>query len=115
MELEIRLAELEDSWHYTSLEKIFFEEKYTVYLRRMQKLGRATGTIEVELKKYETRLKREVTHEDVLKLVEKPVRKISMFDVKQLEDAISKIEAEIKRLNTILSILHNIQSSIFST
>lgn len=96
MELEIRLAELEDNWHYTSLEKIFFEERvYRLLEKDAKNWEEQLITIEQELKKFEPRLKREVTPEDVLRLVEKPVRKISMFDVKQLEDAISRIESEI--------------------
>jgi len=103
LELEIRLAELEESWHYTSLEKIFFEEKiYRLLEKDAKNWEEQLQTIENELKKYETRLKREVTHEDVLKLVEKPVRKISMFDVKQLEDIINKIEAEIAEVKNNL-------------
>lgn len=95
-ELEIRLAELNDAWHYTSLEKIFFEQR--VY-RLLEKDARTWNDqlkeVEAELKKYETLLKREVTSEDVLKLVEKPVRKISVFDVKQLEEAIARTEKEM--------------------
>lgn len=100
MELDIRLAELNDNWHYTSLEKIFFEERvYRLLEKDAKSWEDQLATVEEELKKYEKSLKREVTREDVLKLVEKPVRKISMFDVKQLEDAILKIEAEMEEVN----------------
>ncbi|GAB1472918.1 DNA gyrase/topoisomerase IV subunit A [Bacteroidota bacterium] len=103
LELEIRLSELEENWHYTSLEKIFFEEKiYRLLEKDAKNWEEQLAAILTELKKYESRLKREVTGEDVLKLVEKPVRKISMFDVKQLEDIISKIEAEIAEVKNNL-------------
>lgn len=103
MELEIRLAELNDSWHYTSLEKIFFEERvYRLLEKDAKSWEEQLDTVEAELKKYENKLRREVTREDVLKLVEKPVRKISVFDVKQLEDALLKIEAEMAEVNNNL-------------
>ncbi len=99
-ELEIKLAELEESWHYTSLEKIFFEEKiYRLLEKDASSWEEQLKSIEAELKKYEKRLKREIIYSDVLKLVEKPVRKISSFDVKQLENIIEKIETEIKEVN----------------
>ena len=92
-ELEIRLAELEESWHYTSLEKIFFEKRiYRVLEQEAKSWNAQLKFIEEELLKYQNLLKREITPEDVLKLVEKPVRKISLFDVKQLDDSIQKIE-----------------------
>ncbi len=98
-ELEIRLSELTDSWHYTSLEKIFFEKRvYRLLENKSDSWKTQLKEVEDELKTYENQLKREVTPEDVLKLVEKPVRKISVFDVKQLEDAIQKIESEMEEV-----------------
>lgn len=95
-ELEIRLAELSESWHYTSLEKIFFEKRiYRLLEKEAKSWNDQLISVKNELKKYESQLNREIVDEDVLKLVEKPVRKISVFDVKQLEDAIKKIEEEM--------------------
>jgi len=51
--------------------------------------------IESELLNYQQRLRKPIIREDVLKLVEKPVRKISMFDMKALEEAIKKMEDEM--------------------
>ncbi len=96
-ELDLRLSELENTWHYTSLEKIFFEERiYRILEKEAKSWNDQLSEVEGELKKYESKLKREITSEDVLKLVEKPVRKISMFDVKQLEETIQKTESEIE-------------------
>ena len=106
LELQIRLGELEDSWHYTSLEKIFFEERiYRLLEKDASTWDAQLDAIEAELKKYEMRLKREVTREDVLRLVEKPVRKISVFDVKQLEDSLKKIEEEMEEIRNNLNTL----------
>ena len=104
MELEIRLSELEDSWHYTSLEKIFFEERvYRLLEKDAATWDAQLNSIEAELKKYRNRLKRDIVREDILKLVEKPVRKISVFDVKQLEDSIRKTENEMEEIRNNLA------------
>ncbi|MDD4058911.1 MAG: DNA gyrase/topoisomerase IV subunit A [Bacteroidales bacterium] len=107
-ELEIRLSELEDSWHYTSLEKIFFEEKiYKELEKKTDSWKDQLDNIETELLKYQNRLRKPVTREDVLKLVEKPVRKISMFDLKSLEDSIKKMEDEMAEVKNNLDNLNS--------
>ena len=103
LELEIRLQELEESWHYTSLEKIFFENRiYRVLENDATSWNIQLKSVEEELLRYQSFLKKEITPEDVLRLVEKPVRKISVFDVKQLEDSIQKIETEIEEVKNNL-------------
>ena len=103
-ELEIHMGELEQDWHYTSLEKIFFENKvYRILEQDAKNWDLQVNQIWDELKKYEEQLRREVIKEDVLRLVEKPVRKISKFDVKELEDAIIRIEKDMKE------VLHNLE------
>lgn len=105
-ELEIRLEELNQEWHYTSLEKIFFENK----IYRLLEQDTKTWDIQVdlihkELTAYENLLKKPVLKEDVLRLVEKPVRKISKFDVKELEASLLKIEKECAEIEHNLSTL----------
>lgn len=96
-ELEIHLGELEDAWHYLSLEKIFFEEKQYRLLEKDSKNWEAQiNEIHKALKAFEPQLRQPVTKEDVQKLVEKPVRKISKFDVKECNNKLSKTESEIK-------------------
>lgn len=98
-ELEIRMSELENAWHYTSLEKIFFEEKiYRVLEQDAKNWEAQLVKVEEELQKFRNVLRKDITREDVLKLVEKPVRKISVFDVKELDQAIKKIEEEMKEV-----------------
>lgn len=98
-ELEIRLAELEDKWHYTSLEKIFFEEK--IYKELEQKHATWDLVIEAISKAFEPfrkKLKRKIEREDILKLTEKPVRRIYRLDINELNEQIKGIEAEIKQV-----------------
>ncbi|MHC1690369.1 MAG: DNA gyrase/topoisomerase IV subunit A [Bacteroidales bacterium] len=107
-ELEIRLEELEESWHYNSLEKIFFEQKiYRLLEEKAASWEEQLRNIEAELLKYQSLLKKQICREDVLRLVEKPVRKISVFDVKALEDSIQKIEAEMEEVKANLENLNN--------
>ncbi len=95
-ELQIRLAELEDQWHSDSLEKIFFEERIYKILEQDQKTWEEQlEDVFSKMQEYRGRLHREIVKEDILKLVEKPVRKISKFDSKALDKRIGDTEAEM--------------------
>ncbi len=96
-QLEIRLAELEDQWHYTSLERIFFENKvYKILEQNQNSWEQQLDEVFAEMKTYQGILRREILMEDIEKLVEKPVRKISKFDTKAIDEKIASIEAEMK-------------------
>lgn len=96
-QLEIRLAELEDQWHYTSLERIFFENKvYKILEQNQSSWERQLEDVFAEMKTYQDILRREIMMEDIEKLVEKPVRKISKFDTKAIDEKIAAIEAEME-------------------
>ncbi len=96
-QLEIRLAELEDQWHYTSLERIFFENKvYKILEQNQNSWEQQLDEVFAEMKTYQDILRREILMEDIEKLVEKPVRKISKFDTKAIDEKIASIEAEMK-------------------
>lgn len=96
-QLDIRLAELEDQWHYTSLERIFFENKvYKILEQNQNSWEQQLQDVFTEMKTYQDILRREIMMEDIEKLVEKPVRKISKFDTKAIDDKIAAIEAEME-------------------
>lgn len=96
-QLEIRLAELEDQWHYTSLERIFFENKvYKILEQNQNSWEQQLQDVFTEMKTYQDILRREIMMEDIEKLVEKPVRKISKFDTKAIDEKIAAIEAEME-------------------
>jgi topoisomerase-4 subunit A len=102
-ELEIRLNELEEDWHYSSLEKIFFEKR--IY----RELEKDTATWEDQLTAIDAAfdpfrplLRREIRHEDILKLTEKPVRRISKFDIKKADEHIKEVEDEIGKVKNNL-------------
>ena len=96
-QLQIRMNELESDWHYNSLERIFFENR----IYKVLELDQADWDSQVQdiftrMKEYQDLLHREITLEDILKLVEKPVRKISKFDTKAVDEKILQIEDEMK-------------------
>ena len=103
-QLEIRLGELEDQWHYDSLERIFFENRiYKVLEQNQMSWEEQLDDIFNQMKQYQDLLHREITMEDIEKLVEKPVRKISKFDTKALDEKIYAIEDEIKQVQDKLA------------
>ena len=104
-ELEILLAELEDHWHWVSLEKIFFEKGiYKVLERRDFDTweDQVTG-IERGFDPYRSLFRKEITRDHVLKLCEKPVRKISKFDIKKAEQEIANIDMDIEETKNHLA------------
>ena len=95
-QLEIKKNELEDNWHYTSLEKIFFENRVYKILEEDQKTWEAQiKDVFKRMCEFQGQLIRKITMDDILKLVEKPVRKISKFDTKVIEQKILDIEKEL--------------------
>jgi topoisomerase-4 subunit A len=98
-ELEIKLGELRDKWHYTSLEKIFFEEKiYKELEQRHATWDKVIEAIDKAFVPFKKRLQREITREDILKLTEKPVRRIYKLDIDELNQQIKGIEGDIKQV-----------------
>ena len=96
-QLDIRLAELEDQWHYTSLERIFFENKvYKILEQNQNSWEQQLQDVFTEMKTYQDVLRREILMEDIERLVEKPVRKISKFDTKAIDEKIAAVEAEME-------------------
>ena len=104
LELEIRMNELLEDWHYSSLEKIFFEQRIYRELEKDTKTWEdQLAAIEVAFKPYAKKLKREITREDVLKLTDKPVRRISKFDIKKADEHIKNVEFEIDEVQNNLN------------
>ena len=95
-QLRIKLDELENEWHYSSLERIFFENRIYKVLEQDQKTWEEQiGDVFERMKEYQDLLTREIVMDDILKLVEKPVRKISKFDTKAIDEKIRSIEGDI--------------------
>ncbi len=98
-ELEIKLGELQEKWHYTSLEKIFFEEKiYKELEKKHETWDKVLSAIDKAFDPFKNQLKRDITREDVIKLTEKPVRRIYRLDIDELNEQIKGLEADIKQV-----------------
>ncbi|MBQ9548451.1 MAG: DNA gyrase/topoisomerase IV subunit A [Bacteroidales bacterium] len=96
-QLRIKLDKLERDWHYSSLERIFFENRiYKVLEQDQADWDTQLADIFERMKQYQDLLKREIVMEDILRLVEKPVRKISKFDTKAIDEKIFALEDEMK-------------------
>ncbi|MBK9957889.1 MAG: DNA gyrase/topoisomerase IV subunit A [Chitinophagaceae bacterium] len=103
-ELEIKLSELQEKLHYTSLEKIFFEEKiYKELEKKHETWEKVIIAIDKAFDPFKKQLKRPVTREDILKLTEKPVRRIYKLDIDELNEQINALNAEIKQVKFELS------------
>ncbi|MBC7848491.1 MAG: DNA gyrase/topoisomerase IV subunit A, partial [Chitinophagaceae bacterium] len=84
-ELEIKLAELQEKWHFTSLEKIFFEEKiYKELEKKHATWEKVLEAIADAFLPFRKQLKKDITREDIIKLTEKPVRRIYKLDIDEL-------------------------------
>ena len=113
-ELQIRLDELENDWHYSSLEKIFFENKVYKILEGDAKTWEAQlDEVFAKMLEYQGLLKRPITMEDIHKLVEKPVRKISKFDTKAVDEKLRGIEDEMEEVQNHLDNLTEFTISYF--
>ncbi|MBK8089432.1 MAG: DNA gyrase/topoisomerase IV subunit A [Chitinophagaceae bacterium] len=98
-ELEIKLGELMEKWHYTSLEKIFFEEKiYKELEKKHETWDKVIIAIDQAFVPFKKQLKREIKREDIIKLTEKPVRRIYRLDIDELNDQIKALEADMKQV-----------------
>src|SRR5580692_21437 len=98
-ELEIKLAELQDKWHFTSLEKIFFEKKiYKELEKKHADWEKVLEAIAEAFQPFRKQLKRAITREDIIKLTEKPVRRIYKLDIEELNAQIKALEGEMKQV-----------------
>ena len=101
LELEIKRGELEEAWHYSSLEKIFIEER--IYKDKAfedsANMDEAIDHIDLRLLPWKPKLKREVTREDILKLMEIRMARILKFNTDKANDHLLAIEAEIEDIN----------------
>lgn len=101
LELEIRRGELEEAWHFSSLEKIFIEER--IYKDKQfedsANMDEAVAHIDMRLIPWKPRLKRDVTREDILRLMEIKMARILKFNTDKANDHLLAIEAEIEEIN----------------
>lgn len=98
LELEIRKGELEEQWHFASLEKIFIEKRIYRDIEECETWEAIIETIHKGLKPHIKHLLRPVTDEDVAKLTEIRIKRISRFDSFKADEHITKLEEEIAQV-----------------
>ncbi len=105
IELEIRLAELMEKWHFSSLEKIFIENRIYRDIEECETWEAVIEAIDTGLEPHKKKLKREVTEDDIVRLTEIRIKRISKFDsfkadslIKALENDIDQVEKNLRNL-----------------
>jgi topoisomerase-4 subunit A len=102
-ELEIRKGELEEEWHFSSLEKIFIEKRIYRDIEECETWEAVIAAIENGLKPYRKLFKRQITSEDIIKLTEIKIKRISRYDVLRADEHIRGIEDELEEVNNHLA------------
>ena len=102
-ELEIQLNELENQWHSISLERIFIENRIYRDIEEKTTWDEVLSTIESGLAPFKSKLKKDVTVDDIKKLTEIPIRKISKFDLNKVKDKLESIEVNIEEVKNNLN------------
>ncbi len=102
-ELDIRLRELQEDWHLSSLEKIFIEKRIYRDIEECETWEAVIEAIDKGLEPYKKLLMREVTREDIIKLTEIKIKRISKFDVKRADEHIQSLEEEMGEVKNHLA------------
>ncbi|MDD2277690.1 MAG: DNA gyrase/topoisomerase IV subunit A [Bacteroidales bacterium] len=102
-ELEIRMSELEESWHMSSLEKIFIENRIYITIEDCETWESVINTIDKGLDPFKKILRREVTRDDIVKLTEIKIKRISKFDSFKADELIKGIEGEMDEVKNHLA------------
>ena len=95
-ELEIRLAELEQQWHWDTLERIFIEERIYRLIEKSKTWESVLAEIRGGLRPFLRQLRREVTEHDLTRLTEIRIKRISAYNRFQAEEALQKVEEGMK-------------------
>ncbi len=105
LELEIRLGELQEKWHFSSLEKIFIENRIYRDIEECETWQAVIDAIDKGLDPFKKLLQRAVTEEDIIRLTEIKIKRISKFDgfkadeaIKALEDEIGEVDKNLRNL-----------------
>ena len=102
-ELEVNLSELQEKWHFASLERIFIENRIYHKIEELDNWKEIIATIHKELKPHTKNLLRDVTDEDVERLTEIKIKKITKFDLNKANEELLKLEAKIEEIKGYLA------------
>lgn len=102
-ELNIRLNELAEIWHFASLERIFIENRIYLSIEQCTTWEAVISTIAHELEPYAPMLRRPITEEDIVRLTEIKIKRISKFDAKKNDELIKSTEREMEEVEDNLN------------
>ncbi|WP_028375234.1 DNA gyrase/topoisomerase IV subunit A [Leeuwenhoekiella sp. MAR_2009_132] len=112
-ELEIQLQELENQWHYASLERIFIENRIYRDIEEQETWEGVLQAIDEGLKPHIAHLKRPVIEEDLVRLTEIRIKRISKFDIDKAQQKIEALEGEIAQVKFHLANLNDFAIDYF--
>ena len=102
-ELEVNLSEVQEKWHFLSLERIFIDNKIYRDIEECETWDQVISSIHAGLKPFTKKLIREVTDEDVARLTEIKIKRISKFDSQKAENDILKLDDQIEEFKDYLN------------
>ena len=102
-ELEIRKGELENQWHSLSLEKIFIENRIYRDIEECETWEAVIAAIDKGLKPHVKKLKQPVTEDDIVRLTEIKIKRISKFNSDKADNILKRIEDDLKEVKSHLS------------
>ena len=114
-ELEIKLSELEEDWHYSSLEKIFIEKRIYRDIEEQTTWEGVLKAIDDGLKPYKKRFRRAITQDDILRLTEIRIKRISKYDTFKADEHIKGVEAEIEEVKNNIANLNDYSIRYYET
>ncbi len=112
-ELEIKLSELAEQWHFSSLERIFIEKRIYRDIEEEETWEGVISAIDKGLKPYKKLFKRKITEEDIIRLTEIKIKRISKFDSFKADEYIKGIETDIEEYENHLAHLNDYTISYF--
>ena len=102
-ELEIKLGELREKWHFSSLEKIFIEKRIYRDIEKEETWEGVIAAVEKGLKPYAKLFRRAITQDDILRLLEIRIKRISKYDSFRADEMIKGFEEDIKEVEGFLA------------
>ncbi len=114
-ELEIQLEELQNQWHFASLERIFIENRIYRDMEDQETWEGVIKAIDEGLKPHIAHLKRAVTEEDIVRLTEIRIKKISKFDIDKAKQHIEALEGKIEEVKKYLANIIEFSIDYFKT
>lgn len=114
-ELIIELGELEEQWHFSSLERIFIENRIYRRIEEEETWEGVISAIDKGLKPFTTHLKRAVTTDDILRLTEIKIKRISRFDLDKAQEKLDALEGDIEKVKYNIEHIIDFTISFFTT